>query len=121
LPYLAGWTDRRRTIARRYREDLATMPLTVPPEFDAGHVYHLFPLLSPHRAALQDHLASRGVETLIHYPVPIPRQPALEETNPAVCPIADRICAEVLSLPIYPALPDEAVNAVLEGAAAFHP
>jgi hypothetical protein len=51
-------------------------------------------------------LRARGlIETLIHYPVPIPRQPALASERPADCPVADRVCAEVLSLPLYPALP----------------
>jgi dTDP-4-amino-4,6-dideoxygalactose transaminase len=49
---------------------------------------------------------------LIHYPVPIPRQPALASESPADCPVADRVCAEILSLPIYPAMPDADAVAV---------
>ena len=49
----------------------------MPPECDPGHVYHLFPVISDDREALRAHLASSGVETLIHYPFPISRQPAL--------------------------------------------
>ena len=56
------------------------------------------------RAALQASLAARGIETLIHYPVPIPRQPALAATDPGDCPVAARVCDEVLSLPLYPGL-----------------
>ena len=80
---LRGWTeqaarDRGRAIAR----SSPAPRVTVPPEFDAGHVYHLFPVLSTARAtALQAHLARDGIETLIHYPVPIPRQPALASTD----------------------------------------
>jgi dTDP-4-amino-4,6-dideoxygalactose transaminase len=119
LPYLAGWTARRRSIAARYRQAPAPTGITVPREFDPGHVYHLFPVLTPHRAAFQGHCQARGVETLIHYPVPIPRQPALATTHPARCAVADRVCEEVVSLPMYPALSDQQVAAVVEAVSSF--
>ena len=113
LTFLAGWTGRRRQLAQRYREGLAGVDaITVPPELDPGHVYHLFPVLSPARDALQAHLADAGVETLIHYPVPIPRQPALASHQPAECPVAERVCAEVFSLPLYPSLDPTAIGRV---------
>ena len=52
-------------------------------------------------------LRADGIETLIHYPVPIPRQPALQGQSPAVCPEADRVCATILSLPMYPGISEE--------------
>jgi UDP-2-acetamido-2-deoxy-ribo-hexuluronate aminotransferase len=55
---------------------------------------------------LRSRLQEAGIETLIHYPLPIPRQPALSAELPADCPVADRVCAEVLSLPLYPAMPE---------------
>jgi dTDP-4-amino-4,6-dideoxygalactose transaminase len=121
LPYLAGWTARRRAIAREYRAALANAALHLPREFDSGHVYHLFPVLTSSRDAFQQHMRDRGVETLIHYPVPIPRQPALAAASPAMCPVADRICSQVVSLPMYPGLSDGAVSAVTDAAAAFKP
>jgi dTDP-4-amino-4,6-dideoxygalactose transaminase len=119
LPLLAGWTARRRALAARYRRELAGSSVRVPPEMDAGHVYHLFPILSDRRAALQAHLSRAGVETLIHYPVPIPRQPALAAEHPAPCPIADRVCDQVLSLPLYPSLSESDVSAVAAAVQAF--
>jgi dTDP-4-amino-4,6-dideoxygalactose transaminase len=121
LSHLRGWTVRRREIAARYRAGLSAPGISVPPEFDDGHVYHLFPVLTPHREAVQAHLAAAGVETFIHYPVPITRQPALAATQPARCPVADRVCAEVLSLPMYPALTDGAVAQVIGAVNAFSP
>lgn len=109
LPRLAAWTSKRRALAGGYRAALADAPIDVPKECDAGHVYHLFVVRSRDtgaRAALQARLAASGIETLIHYPVPIPRQPALTVTTPADCPVAARACDEVLSLPLYPALTD---------------
>ncbi|MGH9313614.1 MAG: DegT/DnrJ/EryC1/StrS family aminotransferase [Vicinamibacterales bacterium] len=125
LPFLRGWTDRRRTLAARYRAVLAAATrVSVPPERDPGHVYHLFvvrcpvaearlkPGASNPRNSLQAHLASAGVETLVHYPVAIPRQPAMAEWAPASCPEAERAADEVLSLPLYPSIPDRHVDEV---------
>ena len=121
LPYLRGWTARRRQIGAAYRAGLTAPDITVPAQFDAGHVYHLFPVLTTHRAGAQAHLTARGVETLIHYPVPIPRQPALRSTDPRQCPVADRVCSEIFSLPMYPSLTDADVATVVEAVNAFAP
>jgi dTDP-3-amino-3,4,6-trideoxy-alpha-D-glucose transaminase len=119
LAWLPRWTAERRTIGAEYRRRLAGAPVVVPPECDAGHVYHLFPVRSAERAAVQAHLQARGVETLIHYPVPITRQPALAASRPSGCPVADRVCAEVFSLPLHPGLPAAAVAHVAEALGAF--
>jgi dTDP-4-amino-4,6-dideoxygalactose transaminase len=121
LAYLTQWTARRRSLAARYRRALAGDAAAPVPELDAGHVYHLFVVRTAAREALRAHLVSRGVETLIHYPVPIPRQPALADAAPADCPIAARACDEVLSLPLYPGLADAAVDFVAEAIDAFAP
>ena len=85
----------------------------MPPSCDPGHVYHLFVVRQPRAApTLQAHLAARGIETLVHYPVPIPRQPALAAIDPAECPVAGRACDELLSLPLHPALRDDDVDEV---------
>ena len=120
LQLLPAWTARRRQLAGRYRDALAGLhTVVVPQEFDPGHVYHLFPVLSGSREALQAHLTRAGVETLVHYPVPIPRQPALAAEQPAECPIADRVCAEVFSLPLYPSLDADATARVGDAIAAW--
>jgi dTDP-4-amino-4,6-dideoxygalactose transaminase len=113
LTLLPRWTGQRRELGREYRRQLRdAKAVIVPPELDAGHVYHLFPVRSTSRDALQASLKAAGIETLIHYPVPISRQPALTPERPADCPVADRVCAEILSLPLYPSLPAEAVARV---------
>jgi dTDP-3-amino-3,4,6-trideoxy-alpha-D-glucose transaminase len=122
LPFLQQWTDTRRQLAARYRQRLAGIDVIhVPREFDAGHVYHLFPLRSDARQQLQAHLRDRGIETLIHYPLPIPRQSAFATDQPNPCPVADRVCKEVVSLPLYPSLAPSDVDTVAEALAAFHP
>jgi dTDP-3-amino-3,4,6-trideoxy-alpha-D-glucose transaminase len=118
LTFLSRWTETRRLLGRRYRQALAgTDALTVPPELDGGHVYHLFPVRSAAREAMQAHLRAAGVETLIHYPIPIPHQRALATEQPAECPIATRVCGEVFSLPLHPALDASAVDAVVSAVA----
>jgi dTDP-4-amino-4,6-dideoxygalactose transaminase len=119
LPRLSESTAQRRALADRYRAALDGAPVDIPPPVDPGHVYHLFVVRSRERDALQAHLASRGVETLIHYPVPITRQPALASERPAECPHTDRACAEVLSLPFSPALAEADVHRVAAAVSAF--
>lgn len=113
LQLLPAWTERRRQLAGRYRRRLAgTKGIVVPPEFDAGHVYHLFPILADDRAGLRAHLLERGVETLIHYPHSISRQPALADMQPAECPVTERVCSQVMSLPLHPAMSEATVEEV---------
>jgi len=112
LPGLRDRTAQRRTLATAYRSALAGAQVHVPVELDGGHVYHLFPIRSRQRAALQSRLRAEGIETLIHYPMTIPQQPAFAATEPAECPSAARAAAEVLSLPLYPKLSVETVRAV---------
>jgi dTDP-4-amino-4,6-dideoxygalactose transaminase len=121
LPRLRAWTERRRALAARYRAALAGGPVGLLPERDHGHVYHLFVVTAGERDALQGHLAARGIETLIHYPVPIPRQPALAAQRPADCPVAARMCGAILSLPLHPALRDDEVDEIAAAVQAFQP
>jgi dTDP-3-amino-3,4,6-trideoxy-alpha-D-glucose transaminase len=112
LPLLRERTRQRRTRAAEYRAQLENGPVKVPMEMDAGHVYHLFPIRTTRRAALQARLRTAGIETLVHYPVAIPQQPAFASTSPADCPHAIRAAAEVLSLPLYPGLTLDSVRTV---------
>ena len=112
LPFMPAWTARRRELAAAYRRALGGASVFVPPECDAGHVYHLFPVLAKQRDAFQAHLQSNGVGTLVHYPMSIPRQPAMASLAPAACPIADRVADEVVSLPLHPALGNDELETV---------
>jgi dTDP-4-amino-4,6-dideoxygalactose transaminase len=116
LPFLRQWTARRRELAGHYRRLLAGADVTVPPEYDSGHVYHLFPVLAApgDRDRLQHDLRVAGVDTLVHYPIPIPRQPAFAGAAPRDCPHADEVCARVISLPLHPTLDAAAITTVAE-------
>jgi dTDP-3-amino-3,4,6-trideoxy-alpha-D-glucose transaminase len=119
LTRLPAWTAERRALAAEYRRQLAGAPIVVPPECDPGHVYHLFPVRSSRRDALQAHLQARGIETLIHFPVPITRQAALAASHPQECPVADRVCADIVSLPLHPGMTAETVGVVAQALHAF--
>jgi dTDP-3-amino-3,4,6-trideoxy-alpha-D-glucose transaminase len=118
LPLLRRWTIRRRDLAAQYRKTLTerVRPLT---ERDPGHVYHLFPIRvrdedgrGSNRNALQQHLRGQGIETLIHYPVPLNRQPAFAGFSRSETPVARVAAREVLSLPLHPRLTGVQVDQV---------
>ena len=121
LKLLPSWTARRRALAARYRAALAGGPVRVMAECDPGHVYHLFVVRPSDRAEFQAHMERAGIGTLIHYPVPIPRQPAFAGLPGGSCPIADRACAEVCSIPLNPGLADAEVDAIIEAVRAWRP
>ena len=113
LPALHRATARRRGIAQLYRSLIApSSRVVVPPALDAGHVYHLFPVLCDDRDGLARALTAAGVETLPHYPISLPDQPAFADATATPCPVARAAAARVLSLPIGPALTDDEVRRV---------
>jgi dTDP-4-amino-4,6-dideoxygalactose transaminase len=118
LPQLARWTARRRELAALYRR---LLPPAIHPirERDTGHVYHLFPVRSPNRDALQASLATQGIETLIHYPISLAQQPAFAAYRPGPCPVATDAAGELLSLPLHPRLTDADVTRVASTAAEY--
>ena len=121
LPRLDAATVRRRLLAAAYRRQLPA-GVTAIAERDPGHVYHLFPIRSSERDALQAHLRAAGIETLIHYPVPMPAQGAFRapgDTAAAACPVAAQAAGELLSLPLHPALTESDITRVSDAVGAF--
>jgi dTDP-3-amino-3,4,6-trideoxy-alpha-D-glucose transaminase len=118
LPLLPEWTIRRRTLAARYRQLLPASLHTIR-ERDPGHVYHLFPVLTSERASLQAHLAAHGIETMVHYPAALTKQPAFAAFAWQECPVAVSAAGQLLSLPLSPRLTDGDVVRVADSVAAF--
>ena len=115
LTYLDKWNKARRHIAALYTALLGDSTVELPVEMAYGeHVYHLYVIRCQNREALQKHLARRGVETIIHYPLPIHLQAAYRWLNlgRGSFPIAERYAQQVLSLPIYPELTEAKVRQV---------
>jgi dTDP-3-amino-3,4,6-trideoxy-alpha-D-glucose transaminase len=122
LPLLAGWNERRRALAARYTDGLADLPLALPVDQYAEHVFHLYVVRSGERDELRAALERMGIETGIHYPIACHRQRAFAETPPsrAHLPVSERLADEVLSLPMGPHLSDENADRVIEALLAFH-
>ena len=118
LPLLPEWTIRRRTLAGRYRQLLPASLRTIG-QRDPGHVYHLFPVLTSDRQALQSHLSSAGIGTMVHYPAALTRQPAFAAFVSHECPVAVAAAGQLLSLPLSPRLTDEDIVRVADSVAAF--
>jgi dTDP-4-amino-4,6-dideoxygalactose transaminase len=128
LPRLDASNERRRALAAGYARALGDSAVVLPWEGPGRrHVYHLFVVRTPHRDTLRRSLAERGVQTLVHYPRPVHRHPAYERLGRDSGPLAtsERLCDEVVSLPLYPELTDaefEAISArVVDAAASLVP
>ena len=120
LRHLDAWTQARRDRVRRYRQLLAGMPVHQPTEREGDRgVYHLFTIETPHRDALQKFLADRGVQTAIHYPVPLHLQPIYRASRTGSLPHSERASRQVLSLPLFPELRPEEQEEVAAGIVAF--
>jgi len=115
LRYLDQWIDSRRRLAIRYNKLLAGSNVVIPLEPPGHeHVYHLYVIRSENRDVLQAHLKERGIGTAIHYPKPVHLQPFYAQNGDVSgqFPVAEKICTEILSLPMYPELTKEQVEAV---------
>jgi dTDP-4-amino-4,6-dideoxygalactose transaminase len=125
LPHLRAWCDARRANAARYRAlfSAARIPpeLTLPPDAPA-HIYHQFVIRAPRRDALRSFLLEAGVETEVYYPVPLHLQRCFASLGhrEGSFPVAERAAAEVLALPIHPALTEAAQSYVVDRIAAFY-
>jgi dTDP-4-amino-4,6-dideoxygalactose transaminase len=117
LPHLERWTAARRAAAERYRQRLADAPggLLLPPA-DPGCVWNQFVVQVPDgaRDRLAAHLAERHISTAIYYPVPLHLQACFRDLGyaPGDFPHAERACAQVLALPLYPEIPEAAIDRV---------
>lgn len=118
LQHLGEWNKRRARIADRYLEALSGVRGLSLPHVPGWAIpaWHLFVIRCRQRDALQSHLDTRGIGTLIHYPVPPHRSGAYAgaPTAAASYPLADELAATVLSLPIGPHMTDDQQTAVIE-------
>jgi dTDP-4-amino-4,6-dideoxygalactose transaminase len=115
LRHLDTWNAARRERAAEYRRLLANADVALPEEMAYGTPnYHLFPIFTPRRDALQNHLKAAGVSTGIHYPIPVHLQPAYHDLGYRVgdLPHSERASQETLSLPMYAELPWEALSMI---------
>ena len=127
LPHLDSWNARRQEIASRYCAEIRNplVRVTPIPANPKSHVWHVFPVFCDRRDELQKFLKERGIETLIHYPIPPHKQEAFAgaatrgELRHGPLPIAEELANTELSIPMGPSLADDQVAYVIESINAF--
>ena len=114
LRHLPSFNKRRMEIATRYDEEINS-PLFHKPELilDGSHCYHLYVLRTQKREQTMNYLDSKGIKSLIHYPVPCHKQKAYP-VAPYELPIAERFAQEYFSIPIHPFMSDDDVTVVCQ-------
>jgi len=113
LHYLDGWNVKRRKLAELYNSSLKNSPIIRPIEKEYGkHVYHLYVIRCKDRDKLQHYLLKHGIQTLIHYPIPVHLQKAYQTLDEL--PLTEKICGEILSLPLYPWQDEREVSIISE-------
>jgi dTDP-4-amino-4,6-dideoxygalactose transaminase len=113
---LDSWTQTRREFAHAYQEQLSGLPLVLPSVVNGDHVYHLYVVRTKERDRLRDYLLAHGIETGLHYPVPLHAQPCLAHLveDPNDYPVAQRYAEECLSLPLYTGMTRAQVDRVCD-------
>jgi len=118
LGVLESFTERKKAIARAYRQGIENprVRLLAAPTQPQSHVYHLFVVLCEERDRLSEHLKARGIETLIHYPLPVHRQAPCRDLprDPLGLPFAEKHGDTCLSIPCHPQLTDGEVSTVIQ-------
>jgi dTDP-4-amino-4,6-dideoxygalactose transaminase len=122
LPHLDDWNSRRARLAALYDQALDDCPEARPIRRNPGTVHHLYVIRAEDRDRLRSYLEGRGITTAAHYPQPLHLHPAFRDCGggPGSFPNAERACREILSLPLYPFLPESAALRVAESVRAFY-
>ncbi|MFD2908006.1 DegT/DnrJ/EryC1/StrS family aminotransferase [Flavobacterium ardleyense] len=114
LPYLDKESQIRRALAKMYISQIKNDKITLPYWDEANnHVFHLFVLRTENRVALQEHLKSNGIDSMIHYPIPPHKQKALAEWNNLSFPTTEQIHREVLSIPLNSTLTIDEIQKII--------
>lgn len=125
LRRMEAWNARRGEIAGIYLEAMRGLDWLTPPTLIEGNesTWHQFAILTPHRDALMAHLKEAGVDSMIYYPVPLHFHAPYAEfgAGKGSLPNTERVCQEVLCLPIHSHLSDEAAHHVAQTVASFRP
>jgi len=117
LKYLDQWNEERRRKAEIYTEQLSPLGVICPLEKKgAKHVFHLYAIQTKKRDSLQAFLKKKGIDTLIHYPIPIPLQKAYQELRyqKGGLPVTERFARDFLSLPLFSGLTNEEMEEVVK-------
>jgi len=122
LPRLDEDNQHRRQLAKLYSQSIQNPLITLPPisQDDEQQVFYVYPVRCPAREQLQQYLREKGIQTLIHYPIPPHRQEAFREWENMRLPITERIHREILSLPIHPLMTEAQVKRIAKALNEFN-
>lgn len=114
LNHLDEWNGRRRRIAKLYHKFFEDSDIVVPVEKEyAHHAYHLYVIRHKDRDNLQQYLLQNGIQTQIHYPIPVHKQKAYSDSgSDAQLPVTEKVCNEILSLPMHPWLSKDEIEEI---------
>lgn len=118
LPYLDQWNSERRKIAKKYTAGIHNDKIILPgmPADEKEHVFHIYPVLTSKREEFVQFLKEHGIMVNVHYPIPIMEQGAYKELHEQAAwyPVTERICAQEVSLPLYPGMTEEEIEWVIK-------
>jgi dTDP-4-amino-4,6-dideoxygalactose transaminase len=122
LQHLNNWIEKRRKIAARYDQGLKGINFISEKHAKGStHVYHLYVIAVEKRDELKKHLADKGIETLIHYPVPLHKQKIFDKARVAgTLENTDTRASQILSLPFHPWLADDEIGYVINAVKVFY-
>lgn len=123
LQYLDEWNGKRHNIAERYTNEICNPKVKCPklPENVKEHVYHIYPILVEKRDEFIQHLSKHGIETNIHYPIPILKQGAYIHYHDQAdnYPVSNTVCEQEVSIPLYPNMEEEQIENVIKSINSF--
>ncbi len=115
LQHLDDDNNRRREIAKYYRENITSSKIILPQVYDEkATVWHIFAVRTKERDKFQQYLSSKGIQTIIHYPTPPHKQEAYQEWSDLSLPVTEEIHNTIISLPMSPVMTDEEIKKVVE-------
>jgi dTDP-4-amino-4,6-dideoxygalactose transaminase len=123
LSRLGGWNRQRVELAALYDASFASSSYVKPLQTLDGnvHAHHLYVVTTNRREELMDHLEADGIQALVHYPIPIPRQAAFSShpQGGVAFPVADEMAGRIISLPLFPGMTTEQVEVVVASVKRF--
>lgn len=118
LPHLDRWNAERRMVAKKYASGIQNEKVVLPnmPTDEKEHVFHIYPILVSKRENFIQFLQKQGIMTNVHYPIPLMEQGAYKKLDErsAWYPVTEKICAQEVSLPLYPGMTEEEIDWVVK-------
>jgi len=115
LPHLEAWNTERNKVAQRYCAEITNPHIKLPVVGEhRTHIWHIFAVMCDNREKFQKYMKENGIDTAIHYPIAISDQGAYKEDHLKTLPIAEKIAAQEVSLPMFIGMTKEEVDYIID-------